>query len=229
MNLDRKSSRFHVSKPAAVDLAGMVRTVARMTTPPGPQPDWLEPVLKAAFDSFVRNPAGRRRIVSATVPGATGSGFQGLRVFAGFSGRADRPAGVQLLIIEGPRITAESLRQVPMAELERAYLGETGSEKDPATLPRLERVGRSPEVFSRLVAEHYRAWQQLDPHPAKRMAEEYGLKQTTVHSWIREARLRGVLPAAERKPRSQYLALPGSDAGLEAGERGTSADTGGVE
>ena len=150
-------------------------------------------------------------------------------VSSGFSAEPGRSPSVQLLIIQGARITADSLRLVPMATLERQYLEETVPEIDPETLPPLVRSGLSPEAFSRRVADHYRAWQQLDPHPAKRMADEYGLKQATVHSWIREARLRGILPAAERRPRSEYLAIPvrSNDTSVPSpapGAAGTSAE-----
>lgn len=110
-------------------------------------------------------------------------------------------AGVMLL---GDAITAEQLRQVPVAALENsANLGTNRGrfllDEQLPKLPKLEReAGIAPEDFSRRVAEHYRLWAAAVPHPASAMAVEAGVKLPTMHSWIREARLRGFLPPGRR-------------------------------
>jgi hypothetical protein len=59
----------------------------------------------------------------------------------------------------------------------------------------------SPEQISELVAQHYKTWARGVPHPAAAMAAEANAKLATVHTWIREARLRGYLPPAQRGKR----------------------------
>jgi hypothetical protein len=115
-------------------------------------------------------------------------------------------AGVMLL---GDAITADLLRKVPVAALENSTnlgvpVGDSESAGDRvrselAELPPLDRAaGLAPEDFSRLVAEHFKVWARYVPHPAAAMAAETGVKSPTVHTWIREARLRGFLPPARR-------------------------------
>ena len=109
--------------------------------------------------------------------------------------------GVLLL---GDAITAEDLRKVPVIEIENsANLTRQDVARDKlAQLAPLKRTrDMSPEDFARLVAEHYRLWAEVVPHPAAAMAAEHGVKDPTMHSWIREARLRGFLPAARRGKR----------------------------
>lgn len=98
------------------------------------------------------------------------------------------------LVVEGRPIRADDLRQIRIADIEAEPFDDIS-----AGLPPLRRTsGMVPEEFSRLVAEHYRHWARFTPHPATAMATEYGVKLPTVHTWIREARLRGHLPAAQR-------------------------------
>jgi hypothetical protein len=110
-------------------------------------------------------------------------------------------AGVMLM---GDAITAEMLRKVPVAALENSRNLSQGNADDAvreelAKITPLQDADRSdPEAFSRLVAEHYRAWARVVPHPAAAMARHAGVKSPTVHTWIREARLRGLLPPAKR-------------------------------
>lgn len=106
------------------------------------------------------------------------------------------------LLLLGESITADRLRVVPVAEVENgvnltADGGDWRAELD--ALPALERgAGMSPEDFSQLVAEHYKAWARHVAHPAAAMAAEWNVKVPTMHTWIREARLRGYLPPARR-------------------------------
>lgn len=108
------------------------------------------------------------------------------------------------LLILGDAITAEQLRRVPVAGLENAAnlsadSAYTKMREELDRLPPLRRAeGMTPEGFSRLVAEHYKVWARYVPHPAAAMAAEWQVKPSTMHTWIREARLRGLLPPAKR-------------------------------
>ncbi len=102
----------------------------------------------------------------------------------------------------GEAITAEMLRKVSVSAMENARnLNDTDAllQAEKAKLPRLEDADRSdPGAFSRLVAEHYKMWARAVPHPVAAMAAEAKVKAPTVHTWVREARLRGMLPPARR-------------------------------
>lgn len=119
----------------------------------------------------------------------------------------DRPVLTGVLIF-GDRLTAEGLRKVPVSIIEQG-LAERSSGTDAqrdaelAKLPALERGDLAAAEFSGLVAEHYRVWARYSPRPAAGMAARWGVKSATVHSWIREARLRGLLPEAERGKRAR--------------------------
>jgi hypothetical protein len=109
------------------------------------------------------------------------------------------------VMLLGGAITADLLRKVPVAALENSQnLGDVFSERydqihaELAKLPALERGKLDAEDFSRLVAEHYKTWARHVPHPALEMAVRWGVKSPTMHTWIREARLRGFLPPARR-------------------------------
>jgi hypothetical protein len=113
------------------------------------------------------------------------------------------PAGRYVLaglLIGGEALTADMLRQVPVAKLEELVNFEGREVFDEIeALPPLKRADApDPEDFSHLVAQHYRLWAKVVPNPATRMAVRAGVNVSTVHSWIREARLRGLLPAAKR-------------------------------
>ncbi len=99
-------------------------------------------------------------------------------------------------------ITADTLRQVPLTALENSVNLTLGGDVNRAALadlgPLRREPGMSPEDFSRRVAEHYKLWAAVVPHPAAAMAAENAVKVPTMHGWIREARLRGFLPAARR-------------------------------
>jgi hypothetical protein len=106
-----------------------------------------------------------------------------------------------LLLLEDA-LTADRLRRVPVVELENRWSEhhDRGAvEAELEALPALRRTDdMSPEDFSRLVADHYRIWARFSPHPASAIADEWAVKVPTVHTWIREARLRGFLPPAQR-------------------------------
>ncbi|GGR78477.1 hypothetical protein GCM10010169_23320 [Micromonospora fulviviridis] len=107
------------------------------------------------------------------------------------------------LLLLGEAITAEQLRKVPVSALENSTNLSAGDAFDQMRaeldkLPPLRRDDMAPEDFSRLVAEHFKVWARYVPHPAAAMAAEWKVKPPTVHTWIREARLRGHLPPARR-------------------------------
>lgn len=128
-----------------------------------------------------------------TVPGA--------EIYAGYSETSAGRLVMSGMVLLGDAITADMLRKVPVKEIENsANIGyKTTVREDVDKLPPLQRTpDMAPEDFSRLVAQHYLTWARSVPHPAAAMAADAGAKVPTVHSWIREARLRGFLPPAKR-------------------------------
>ena len=71
-----------------------------------------------------------------------------------------------------------------------------------AKLPPLRRGDLSAVEFSALVASHYKIWARYVAKPAAAMANEWDVNGNTVHGWIGDARLRGLLPEAERGKRA---------------------------
>jgi hypothetical protein len=131
-------------------------------------------------------------VAGVEVPGATGYAVfrrtsTGRRVLSG-------------LLIGSEAITADMLRRVPVARLEELvnWPGREALEEIEALPPLRRSSAPDPEEFSRLVAHHYLLWAQVVANPAAKMADRAGAKLPTVHGWIREARLRGLLPAAKR-------------------------------
>lgn len=124
------------------------------------------------------------------------------------------------LVIEGPDITAATLRSLPVgilaalaqrgaAQVSRPYSRLTaaidaaleGADAAPQAPPR-ERLtrpdGTDPEGFSRRVAAAYNEAVLQTSYPAVLLAEEAGVPVTTVHRWVRDARRLGLLPPARR-------------------------------
>lgn len=107
------------------------------------------------------------------------------------------------VVVLGESITGADLRRVPLGAIENAAnLGveraEDQTRAELSALPPLERTGQSSEQWSRLVAQHYTAWAKFVLNPAAAIAADLGVNRQTVNSWIREARLRGLLPPARR-------------------------------
>lgn len=106
-----------------------------------------------------------------------------------------------LLLSDGVR--TEDLRRVPIGALEVSMnVEQSGSAvdvQDVDDLPPLVRSpGTRPEDWSKLVAAHYTAWARRGANPGAEMARRWGVNRQTVAAWIREARLRGMLPPARR-------------------------------
>jgi transposase-like protein len=114
-------------------------------------------------------------------------------------GRDGRLVMSGLLVLDDA-ITSDRLKSVPVRALENSFnlTKSVDAREAIRELPKLERAEHSPEEFAQLVAEHYRAWAAIVPHPVAAMAADAGVKPPTVHSWVREARLRGFLPPAKR-------------------------------
>lgn len=140
------------------------------------------------------------------LPSAWTAGKGAHRELASVVGYSESSSGrlvVSALLLVGDAITAESLRAVRMVALENSANLSNRDARDALSDLRargpLKRTGdMSPEQFSELVAEHYRVWSRFVPHPVAAMAKEAGVKAPTVHSWIRDARLRGLLPPGRR-------------------------------
>jgi hypothetical protein len=122
--------------------------------------------------------------------------------FPGLSARLEPNASGRLVAtgikLEANPVTVELLRKIPLAVIEAGGNLPKLSD-DPAALPPLRRdAGTDPQQFSKLVAERYKSWARLVPNPATAMARHAGVNPRTVHTWIREARLRGLLPPGRR-------------------------------
>lgn len=110
-------------------------------------------------------------------------------------------AGVCLRGSSARPVTAESLRSIPIGRLEAApnEVAASSARRGLAKAPRLHRPdGRNVDGFYKSVATHYRWHAALSRRPAAAMAEAAGVPVATVHRWIREARLRGFLPAGRQ-------------------------------
>ncbi|MFD5673686.1 hypothetical protein [Streptomyces sp. NPDC127040] len=104
------------------------------------------------------------------------------------------------LLILDDAITTDRLKSVPVRALENSWnlTRNADAREEIRALPKLSREGRTPEEFADLVAQHYKAWAAIAPHPVSAMAADAQVKAPTVHGWVREARLRGFLPPASR-------------------------------
>lgn len=135
-------------------------------------------------------------------------GIPGARLWSQFQPDPDGRLTLVGMLLIADGITADRLRKIPVGVLEDAasqagYGGEEQLRATLAKLPPLKRGDLSAAEFSGLVAEHYKAWVRHTSRPAAAMARESGEKGPTVHGWIREARLRGLLPEAERGKRAR--------------------------
>ncbi|MFI7148411.1 hypothetical protein ACIBO2_26160 [Nonomuraea sp. NPDC050022] len=129
-----------------------------------------------------------------------GTIFPSVGVGAGYTRDENGRLVLSAVILVGDAVTTDIVRRVPVVELENSVnIGPTGVREEVDKLPPLRRSPEmSPEEFSRLVAQHYLTWARGVPHPVAAMAADAGAKLPTVHTWVREARLRGFLPPAKR-------------------------------
>lgn len=134
---------------------------------------------------------------------APNSGVPGVALFARFKENQQGRQVMTGLLLLADVLTAEQVRKVPVGALENSQNLTAGGaynrmRAELAELAPLRRDDMAPEDFSRLVAQHFKVWARYVPHPAAAMAAEWNVKAPTVHTWIREARLRGDLPPARR-------------------------------
>lgn len=122
------------------------------------------------------------------------AGPAGLDLAVQLAGEPPIVVGVRLT---GPRIRSDDLRAIRLSAIEADAISEHLDRPD--ALPPLHRgMEAGPHEFSRVVAEYYQAWSVISRNPVAAMAKAYGLKPPTVHTWVREARLRGHLPPGTR-------------------------------
>lgn len=109
-----------------------------------------------------------------------------------------------LLLAEDGVVSARDLRKVRVAAIENSLTLSShhgdGQLEELKSRPKLARQDEDrPEEFSKRVADYFTAWSQLTPNPVAAMVAEYGVNSSTMHAWVREARLRGLLPPARRR------------------------------
>jgi hypothetical protein len=128
------------------------------------------------------------------------SGLPGTGMAAGYTKNESGRYVLSMVVLTGDAITTDIVRRVPVVALENSVnISGNDVRAEIDTLPPLRRTpGMTPEEFSRLVAQHYTTWARGVPHPVAAMAADAGAKLPTVHTWVREARLRGFLPPAKR-------------------------------
>jgi hypothetical protein len=128
-----------------------------------------------------------------TIPGP-----EGLHLEVQLAGEPPTIIGIRLT---GGPIRRADLSAIPVSKIE-TEAAQRSMGPDPRQLPPLVRPAEiTPDQFSRSVAEYYMIWGNKTHRPAAAMAAAYGVKLGTMHSWIREARLRGYLPQARRGKR----------------------------
>lgn len=119
--------------------------------------------------------------------------LDGLTVTATFEpDQYGRPMVVELHL-SGRSITTDDIRRIPIVQWKTELVTERPVE------PITRRTGESTDKFSARVASAYIAVAAFSPRPAALLAEASGVPLPTVHTWIREARLRGLLPASGRR------------------------------
>ena len=96
------------------------------------------------------------------------------------------------LEISGEHITTNTVRRLPIARIE-ALAASCADQSDLETFNG-RRPGESSAELSRRVAMAYLAAVTITSKPANELAERAGVPVGTVRGWIREARLRGLLP-----------------------------------
>jgi hypothetical protein len=104
-----------------------------------------------------------------------------------------RPTVVELNL-SGRAVTAEDLRKIPIGRMEQQAA--TSGNRQPL---HAREPGESSDDFSVRVSEAFKAVAATTRWPAGILAKEAGVTVGTAHNWIREARIRGLLPPAERR------------------------------
>lgn len=121
------------------------------------------------------------------------TGVDGLRVRARHDGERWVVTDIHL---RSEHLTAEALRRgISLARIEASLNSPAGDE----TRDQLRRPDKSnPERFYAQVAAAYRHYATQTRAPARAIADEAQVPVTTVHRWIREARIRNLLPPGHK-------------------------------
>jgi hypothetical protein len=104
------------------------------------------------------------------------------------------------LFLVGSAITTQDLREIKVGDLERAANEERdGTHRQPEHAELDETLRASdPALFSERLAAVYLAYARSNQNAVAALAQDTGLDPRKVHSWVREARLRGLLPPSSR-------------------------------
>lgn len=105
------------------------------------------------------------------------------------------------LTIIGDSISSDILRHIPIQSIEDETNQEVAKNLDALfwKLPPLDRSEfDDPAKFSEAVSVYIRAAALISNKPVSQICEMFELPGPRVHAWVREARLRGDLPASTR-------------------------------
>lgn len=124
----------------------------------------------------------------------------GQRIMVRFAERRGRYRVEELRLLGG--VSAERLRSVPLGRIEaagNALMHGAGADRlgVPARIPdemRSNAVRGYPDRFYEAVAAAYHTLAPITPKPVVALAEANEVPVTTAQRWIREARVRGMLP-----------------------------------
>jgi hypothetical protein len=124
----------------------------------------------------------------------------GPRVMVRFAERNGRYHVEELRLLDG--VSAERMRSVPLGRIEaagNALMHGAGGDRlgVPARIPealRSNAVRGYPDRFYEAVAAAYHTLAPVTPKPVVALAEANGVPVTTAQRWVREARVRGMLP-----------------------------------
>jgi len=120
--------------------------------------------------------------------------IDGVTVTAGLSPDRYGRLVITSLSAHGGPITSYTLRRIPILQIETDANRATEQVQFAGRVP-----GESPEEFMARFVDAYRALAAWHPHPVVELAKMAEAKVPTVHTWVREARLRGFLPPASRR------------------------------
>lgn len=110
------------------------------------------------------------------------------------SQRPDRPAAGEL-----PFLNLDARTRVPGVTTPWARRPEkTRRDRGPSLKLQVPAERKRPDSFYQQVAERFQWLAERGRQPAKELAAANDVPVTTVHRWIKEARRRGILPAARR-------------------------------
>lgn len=118
-----------------------------------------------------------------------------------------RPKESGRRVVTGIVITGSPDSPITARMLHSLHLGQLEEEANavpppPPPMAKPDRGRMTPVEFSRCVADHWHYYASFSSKPGKHLAEVFGVPVPTAHNWIREARLRGMIPEATRRGRA---------------------------